>query len=333
MTSFGRRTTVCPECGAGVRDDARFCSECGTDLAAGPAESGTGGRPSLTDEILPGAAAGGAAGAAAGGAWSGEEYPTDEQPAYDPAEHPYGGEADDHHPAAPDPSYTEPQYTAPDPSYTEPQYTAPPHDPAGLDATQDPYDDTPAGYGAGTYDDRGVPVESDRRRSGGLLFPALVGLVVVLLLVAGWLIFLPGGDDSDTAAPPAPSASQSPSQSSDPGTSAPESPSPSASESPSTSPSPSPSDDSPQSISLPSDASRCEDIGGGVTAYSGNDVTSCPFAVSTARNLVSDDPTLPATIDARSPVTEEDYALDCENTAPVRCTGGDNAVVYVEIPE
>jgi hypothetical protein len=79
-------------------------------------------------------------------------------------------------------------------------------------------------------------------------------------------------------------------------------------------------------------STSCGDAGSGALAWSGNDVTSCEFALETATALSSASATLPATVTATSPVTKKSYTMACENTTPVRCTGGNNAVVYVQLP-
>jgi hypothetical protein len=54
--------------------------------------------------------------------------------------------------------------------------------------------------------------------------------------------------------------------------------------------------------------------------------TSCPFAlnVRAAYELHG-----PGTVDAYSPVTRRTYAMFCSGAAPVVCTGGDHASVYL----
>lgn len=73
------------------------------------------------------------------------------------------------------------------------------------------------------------------------------------------------------------------------------------------------------------------------TAYSGNDVTSCPFAEAVRTAYVralgpkrySDDLVGTQKIRAHSPVTKRDYLMTCTDTNPVMCRGGNNAVVYI----
>jgi hypothetical protein len=61
----------------------------------------------------------------------------------------------------------------------------------------------------------------------------------------------------------------------------------------------------------------------GVTAGAN---TSCPFALS-VRDAY--DRHGPGTVIAYSPVTRRTYAMFCSRTAPVVCTGGDDASVYL----
>ncbi|MBR7741947.1 hypothetical protein KC207_01405 [Phycicoccus sp. BSK3Z-2] len=356
MSAFGRKTASCPECGAGVRADDRFCSECGLDLFAGTAEPGEGGYPqqstSLYDEIMPGAGAAAVGTAAADDRDHGDDdhghdertydedlAPTDEQPVHRPEDHAVEQPTAAHPGSAgPDPRDAEPQGSGPahyDPydagdGYDEPRYDgpAPVRAAYGAPAPRAEADDAHDPYGPDAYDDRGVPVDGDRRsRGGGVLFPALVVLLVVLLAAAGWLLLGPDGDDSQTAAP-SPSSTGSVSPSPEDSASSEGEPS----ESPSQSPSAEESADEPEAVEIPASAEQCEEVGG-ATAYRGNDVTSCPFAVSVTRALLEDSPDLPATVTATSPVTDEEYAMECEDTAPVVCRGGDDAVVYVERPD
>ena len=88
----------------------------------------------------------------------------------------------------------------------------------------------------------------------------------------------------------------------------------------------------PQPTERASSAKQCDSVGGAV-AWSGNEVTTCEFAVATAQALVDAAPDLPATVTARSPVTKKDYAMECSNTTPVVCRGGTDALVYVDLPQ
>jgi len=63
------------------------------------------------------------------------------------------------------------------------------------------------------------------------------------------------------------------------------------------------------------------DCGGGV--YAGAD-TSCPFALNVAANYTGTGPDY-----AYSPVTGLSYAMNCSDSNPIICTGGDNALVQI----
>lgn len=57
--------------------------------------------------------------------------------------------------------------------------------------------------------------------------------------------------------------------------------------------------------------------------------TSCPFALNVAAAWTAAGGGA-ATIQAHSPVTGESYEMDCVDGSPVICSGGNNAVVYIE---
>lgn len=164
-------------------------------------------------------------------------------------------------------------------------------------------------------------VRDDEPRGGGVLLPLLALVGVLLVAVLGWrIVFGPGGDETDVASDPAPGTSQS--VPATPGS--PEAPSPT--EEPTPSPSPTPSDEGPERVALASTAEPCGTVGG-ATVYRGNDVTTCEFSRAVAEAL--GDAATPTRLSARSPVTRRDYAMDCEDTAPVTCRGGNDALVYV----
>jgi hypothetical protein len=214
----------------------------------------------------------------------------------------------------------------------------PPGDDPGVryDERGVPYDDRGvAGDDGVAYDEHGVPYArstaghevDDRPRRGGALAPVvlLVGVAVLGLLV-WWLLPGRGGDDTTVAAGPSTSATPSGDAASETPTST---PSPAAS-GPSGVPT---TPGSPRAIRMATGSTSCGDAGSGALAWSGNDVTSCEFALETATALSSASATLPATVTATSPVTKKDYTMACENTTPVRCTGGNDAVVYVQLPQ
>jgi hypothetical protein len=84
---------------------------------------------------------------------------------------------------------------------------------------------------------------------------------------------------------------------------------------------------------LPADATPCP------TTFSdsefassavGTSVTSCAFAESVRRAYINNaGRNRPVTVAATSPVTKRSYTMSCVGGQVVRCTGGDNAVVYI----
>ena len=72
---------------------------------------------------------------------------------------------------------------------------------------------------------------------------------------------------------------------------------------------------------LPTDAVNC---GAGVYARSGN--TSCNFALNVASDYFSSPSN---SFDSYSPATGKLYRMSCSGAAPVICTGGNNAAVYI----
>jgi len=167
------------------------------------------------------------------------------------------------------------------------------------------------------------------RRSGGtgaVIAGALVAVVGAVLIF--WLT-RPDSDEPN-AAPTTPVAAQTPTDSPTTG-SAPLTQSPIESPSPTDTPSESPTTAAPEPIDLPGSAAQCASEGG-FTVYKGNSVTSCPFAENVARAYAAMDPPPEDTVtltDVTSPVTGKDYTLTCSYTAPVRCTGGNDAVIFL----
>ena len=87
----------------------------------------------------------------------------------------------------------------------------------------------------------------------------------------------------------------------------------------------------PGEIDLPSAAAQCANVGS-LAVYRGNDQTSCPFAENVARAYAALDepPTEAFTLSGvTSPVTGQSYNLTCDFSSPVRCTGGNNAAVFI----
>ena len=73
----------------------------------------------------------------------------------------------------------------------------------------------------------------------------------------------------------------------------------------------------------------------GIGVQRGNDQTSCEFAENVARAYADLDQPVTETVtleDVASPVTGQTYTLTCDFTTPVRCTGGNNAVIYLSPP-
>lgn len=159
------------------------------------------------------------------------------------------------------------------------------------------------------------PADPDSRRGClGMVALAMVGL----LMLAGLLWYFGSGDEPDSpAAAPTTSSTTAPSADASPSDEA----SPSASASPT----------GPQPTERASTAKKCAELEGGVTAWSGNEVTTCDFAIETARALVAAGSTLPTTVTATSPVTKKDYEMECSNTTPVVCRGGTDALVYLDL--
>ena len=93
----------------------------------------------------------------------------------------------------------------------------------------------------------------------------------------------------------------------------------------------SPSEASQPVGSLPLPARECDPPVEGTYrhAAAGNDVTSCPFALS-VRAVVNDGGTpFPGTIDVYDPDTQQTYAQDCLFDQMLTCRGGNGAVVYL----
>lgn len=151
--------------------------------------------------------------------------------------------------------------------------------------------------------------------------PALVVVTVVLVLLAasaiGALVLF---GDREPVAAPRPTAATLP-------------PTP-ASPSPTPRPTASPQEDPV----FPADAGQCAEAidastqsdGSPTHAATGSDATSCEFAAAVLRAYAQQPlRSGPVTITAFSPITGKDYDMSCDGTAPVVCTGGNNAVVYL----
>lgn len=161
------------------------------------------------------------------------------------------------------------------------------------------------------------------RRSGtiGVVIGALAVLVITAVLFI-WLGNRDGEDDqsaSPTSTTPAPTATESPSQ--PPTTAAPTTPTTA----------PTTPTAEPTRIELPGSATQCNNVGG-MAVFRGNDQTSCQFAENVARAFGALEQPVTAAVtlaDVASPITGRTYDLACDFSSPVRCTGGDNAVIYL----
>ena len=174
-----------------------------------------------------------------------------------------------------------------------------------------------------------VPEQQPDRRTppAGMIAAAVAGVVLIAFLLF-WVLRPDGEDavagDTSTTGPTATAPAQTDGATGTETTSGTDT----ATASPTTSPTDQPT---PTQIDLPGAAEQCGNIGN-LVVYRGNSTTSCPFAENVARafDALEDPVTDEATLTGvSSPVTGLDYDLTCEFTAPVRCTGGNDAVVYL----
>jgi hypothetical protein len=173
----------------------------------------------------------------------------------------------------------------------------------------------------------GPPPPEPRRGPSAGMIAAVVAAVVVGALLLVWA--LGGDDDTSTAtdtttdqATTAPATGEPTTGATTDGATPTQAP---------TTPTESPTQAAePESIDLPGSAQECGSVGG-YTVYSGNDATSCPFAenVGSAYTDLGETTAAATLTGVASPVTGETYDLACEYTTPVRCAGGNNAVVYL----
>ena len=79
--------------------------------------------------------------------------------------------------------------------------------------------------------------------------------------------------------------------------------------------------------------SACGTRGSGPFANvaAGNAATSCPFALAVQAAFVAQTPKAgqAVSLTATSPVTKKPYAMSCSGTQPVRCSGGNGALVFL----
>lgn len=164
-------------------------------------------------------------------------------------------------------------------------------------------------------------------RSAGMVAAAVAGVVLVALLVL-WAL-RPGGEETAAVDTATPADTASAATATDGGTgTASDTATASATESPTGSPTTPPE---PDPIDLPGTAVECANIGS-LVVYRGNSTTSCPFAENVGRAFAEVEQPVTAEValnGVSSPVTGLDYDLTCAFTDPVRCTGGNNAVVYL----
>jgi DNA-binding helix-hairpin-helix protein with protein kinase domain len=81
----------------------------------------------------------------------------------------------------------------------------------------------------------------------------------------------------------------------------------------------------------PVDAVECPGVAGGPYGHAatGSTLTSCPFAVNVADAVNGSSLRFPATLQVFSPVTQQNYDMQCAVEQVLTCRGGDDAVVYV----
>lgn len=188
-------------------------------------------------------------------------------------------------------------------------------------AAQDPAQD---GRGDVPYAPAQHPPQARSGPSAGMIAAAVAAVALVALLIF-WVLRPDGAEgeatDPATAAPPTATIPATTDGATD-------TPTPSPTETPTESPTEPPP---ATSIDLPGSAQECNNVGSFVV-YRGNTTTSCPFAENVGRAFAElEQPvTTEVTLSGvSSPVTGLDYDLTCEYTTPVRCTGGNNAAVYL----
>ena len=86
-------------------------------------------------------------------------------------------------------------------------------------------------------------------------------------------------------------------------------------------------------VTVPADATPCASSFSDAeftTSAIGNNVTSCPFAEAVRyQYLRRGVRNAPVVLDVISPVTHKSYSMACSGGQVVRCSGGNNAVVYL----
>lgn len=196
------------------------------------------------------------------------------------------------------------------------------------DAPQAEAAQQPGDWGASSTPDG--PPTSGPSGSPGSSLAVIGGVLAALVIVALALIWILGGrgdsDDvaTDGATTPIATETAPATEPTDPATTPAESP---------TSPEPEETEgpEEPEEIELPGAAVQCNNVGT-LAVYRGNDQTSCPFAENVARAFAALDQPVTEEVTlsgVSSPVTGQDYTLTCDFTVPVRCVGGNDAVIYI----
>lgn len=171
-----------------------------------------------------------------------------------------------------------------------------------------------------SYPQQHAPTPPPRRGvSPFVLLAMLIGGVLLGGLCVGGVVLALGGDDEPAAAPPTTVTATS---TTDPPTSD-EAPSTSSSTSSSSSSSPT------RSGTLPAGASACAGPVDGTSVGTGSEVTSCAFAGAVREAYLAKEPKGDVDLEVRSPVTNKTYTMSCTGESVTRCTGGNNAIVYL----
>lgn len=185
-----------------------------------------------------------------------------------------------------------------------------------------------------TPHDQPAPPPRDNRNLG-----VIAGVLVGLLVIALALFFLLGGDDdtdvADGTAPTTPVATDTATDAQTPAQTATDAQTEGEDEQTEDATDEStetePPEPTPTEIDLPASAAQCNNVGS-VAVYRGNSQTSCPFAENVARAYadLDESPTEAFSLTGvSSPVTGQSYDLSCDFSTPVRCSGGNNAVVFI----
>lgn len=171
------------------------------------------------------------------------------------------------------------------------------------------------------------PMPPGRGPKSGLLWGAIGVLGVALVaVIAVFVVMLVTGGRSPNASTAATSSTAAPAS--------PLTPAPTTAPSPSPAPAvvvaPPPAQPQTQVVEAPrSSGTRCvAQYGGSGSSASGNSGTTCAFAEE-VRFSYNDAGGGTGYFDAYSPVTGKVYTMYCSGYAPVTCTGGNNALVYL----